>query len=54
LADDLSPEQISARWKLELGIKISLETIYPYIWADQKSGGVYQFLRNKGKEVAVT
>ena len=22
-ADDLSPEQISARWRLELGVKIS-------------------------------
>jgi len=52
LADDLSPEQISARWKLELGIKISLEAIYPYIWADQKSGG--SVFANKGKEVAVT
>ena len=28
MADYLSPEQISAGWKLELGVKISLETIY--------------------------
>jgi len=49
LAGGLRLEQISVRWKLELGIKISPETIYPYIWANQKSGGVYQFLRTKGK-----
>jgi len=51
LADYLSPEQISAGWKLELGVKLSPETIYPYIWADQKSSGeLYKFLRTKGNK----
>ena len=51
MADYLSPEQISAGWKLELGVKLSPETIYPYIWADQKSSGeLYKFLRTKGNK----
>ncbi len=31
LAEHLCPEQISAGWKLELGVKLGPETIYPYI-----------------------
>ena len=51
LADYLSPEQISGRLKLELGVKISHETIYRYIWGDKKSGGeLYKFLPTKGKK----
>ena len=51
LADYLSPEQISGRLKLELGVKISHETIYRYIWGDKKSGGeLYKFLRTKGNK----
>jgi len=50
LSDYLSPEQISGRLKLELGIKISHETIYRYIRNDKKSGGtLYKYLRSKGK-----
>lgn len=46
----LSPEQISGRLKLELGLEISHETIYKYIWEDKKKGGdLYNYLRNKGK-----
>jgi len=46
----LSPEQISGRLKLELGLEISHETIYKYIWEDKKTGGeIHKHLRNKGK-----
>ena len=46
----LSPEQISGRLKLELGLKISHETIYKHIWEDKEKGGkLYNYLRNKGK-----
>jgi len=50
LTDYLSPEQISGRLKLELGIEISHETIYRYIRSDKKSGGsLYKYLRSRGK-----
>jgi len=50
LSDYLSPEQISGRLKLELGIEISHETIYRYIRNDKKSSGnLYKYLRSKGK-----
>ena len=32
-----SPEQISGRLKLALGVEISNETIYKHIWGDKKS-----------------
>jgi len=50
LTDYLSPEQISGRLKLELGIEISHETICRYIRSDKKSGGfLYKYLRSRGK-----
>ena len=46
----VSPEQILGRLKLELGLEISHETIYKYIWEDKKTGGkIHKHLRNKGK-----
>lgn len=46
-----SPAQISGRLKKnEIG-EISYETIYKYIWADKKKGGVlYKNLRHQGKK----
>jgi len=45
-----SPEQISGRLK-RMGISISHETIYRYIWQNKKDGGtLYKQLRNKGKK----
>jgi len=50
LLDYLSPDQISGRLRLELGIEISHETIYRYIWSDKKRGGeLHKYLRNRGK-----
>jgi len=50
LGEYYSPEQISGRLKLALGVEISHETIYRYIWEDKKCGGeLYKFLRTKGK-----
>ena len=50
LSDYLSPEQISGRLRLKLGIEISHETIYRYIWDDKKRGGeLYKYLRSRGK-----
>lgn len=50
LMDYLSPEQISGRLKLELGVEISHETIYRYIWEEKRKGGVlYKQLRSQGK-----
>jgi len=50
LLDYLSPEQISGRLRLELGIEISHETIYRYIWSDKKRGGeLHKYLRSRGK-----
>lgn len=46
-----SPEQISGRLKLELGLSISYESIYKHIWADKKAGGtLYMHLRHAGKK----
>ena len=51
LLDYLSPEQIAGRLKLELGVRISHETIYRYIWSDKEHGGVlYKYLRTQGKK----
>jgi len=46
-----SPEQISGRMELD-GLKsISHETIYQYIYSNQKSGGrLYEYLRHKNKK----
>jgi len=51
LGEYYSPEHISGRLKLALGVEISHETIYKHIWEDKKSGGdLYNFLRSKGKK----
>jgi len=50
LGEYYSPEQISGRLKLALGVEISHETIYRHIWGDKKGGGdLYKFLRTQGK-----
>ncbi len=50
IKDDLSPEQIYGRAKIE-GVKcVSHETIYQYIWQDKKNGGnLHKYLRRQGR-----
>ena len=51
LLEKWSPEQISGRLELEVGIFISHESIYKYIWADKQQGGtLYKNLRHAGKK----
>jgi IS30 family transposase len=51
LEEDLSPEQIAGRAKLEGKDCVSHERIYQYVWADKKRGGsLYKHLRNRGKK----
>lgn len=51
LEQDWSPEQISGRLALEEDINISHETMYQYIWADKRAGGVlYKHLRGSRKK----
>lgn len=46
-----SPDQISGRFRLESGLRISHETIYRYIWNDKRHGGsLYKFLRGAQKQ----
>ena len=46
-----SPQQISGRLKKIYGINVSHESIYRFIWADKKSGGIlYKHLRHNGKK----
>jgi len=50
LGEYYSPEQISGRLKLALGVEISHETIYKHIWGDKENGGdLHKFLRTNGK-----
>jgi IS30 family transposase len=50
LENDLSPEQIVGRAKLEGKNCVSHERIYQFVWKDKKQGGKYhKRLRNKGK-----
>lgn len=47
---DSAPEQISGRMNLTLGFSVSHETIYRYILADKKEGGMlYKHLRHQNK-----
>lgn len=49
--DQLSPEQISGRFKLENNLSISYESIYRFIWEDKFNGGkLYTHLRRSGKK----
>jgi len=51
LKEDWSPEQISGRMKLDVGLSIAHETIYYYIYANKANGGrLYQYLRHKNKK----
>jgi len=48
LAYDLSPEQITGRFKEKKRECISIEWIYQYIWKDKKNGGsLHHYLRKK-------
>jgi IS30 family transposase len=51
LREDWSPEQIAGRLHLKEGLSISHETIYRYIWHDQRAGGrLYTYLRCARKQ----
>ena len=48
---DWSPEQISGRMKIDLGLTVVHETIYRYIYANKAHGGrLYKLLRHKNKK----
>jgi IS30 family transposase len=50
LENDLSPEQIAGRAKLEGRPCVSPESIYQFVWENKKQGGkLYTHLRNRGK-----
>lgn len=51
LKQDWSPEQISGRMKLDIGITVVHETIYRFIYANKANGGrLYKSLRHKNKK----
>jgi len=51
LKQDWSPEQISGRMKLDIGVSVVHETIYRYIYANKSNGGrLYKYLRHKNKK----
>jgi len=51
LKQDWSPEQISGRMKIDIGISVVHETIYRYIYTNKKNGGkLYKYLRHKNKK----
>lgn len=51
LEQDLSPEQIVGRAKIEGKEIVSVEAIYQFIWRDKRKGGkLYKHLRCKGKK----
>jgi len=46
-----SPEQIAGRLKASEAVSVSHESIYQFIWKDQKKGGrMYKHLRRRGKK----
>lgn len=48
---DWSPEQISGRMKLDIGVSVVHESIYRYIYANKANGGrLYKYLRHKNKK----
>ncbi len=48
---DWSPEQISGRMKLDIGVSVVHETIYRYIYVNKANGGrLYKYLRHKNKK----
>ena len=51
LKQEWSPEQITGRMKLEIGLSISHETIYRFIYINKVNGGkLYKSLRHKNKK----
>ena len=51
LKEDWSPQQISGRMKIDLGLTISHETIYRYVYYNKSRGGrLYTYLRHKNKK----
>jgi len=51
LKQDWSPEQISGRMKIDIGVSVVHETIYRYIYTNKKNGGkLYKYLRHKNKK----
>jgi IS30 family transposase len=51
IKNDISPEQIVGRLKLEGVQAMSHETIYCWIWADKKKGGqLWRHLRGANKQ----
>ncbi len=51
LKQDWSPEQISGRMKIDIGITVVHETIYRFIYANKANGGrLYKLLRHKNKK----
>ncbi len=48
---DWSPEQLSGRMKLDIGVSVAHESIYRYIYANKANGGkLYTYLRHKNKK----
>ena len=46
IREDLSPEQISGTMESEIGLRVSHECIYQYLWCDKREGGeLYTHLR---------
>ena len=51
LRDGLSPDQLAGRLKKQKIVDISYETVYRYIYANQRSDGrLYKYLRHKNKK----
>jgi len=51
LGECCSPEQVSGKLKLVLGLEIIHEMIYCHSWGDKGRGWeLYKFLRTKGKK----
>jgi IS30 family transposase len=51
LKDDLSPEQIAGRAKLDGIACVSHERIYQYVWQEKKEGGtLFEHLRHTGRK----
>jgi IS30 family transposase len=51
LKQEWSPEQISGRMKIDIGVSVAHETIYRYIYTNKSNGGrLYKLLRHKNKK----
>jgi transposase, IS30 family len=48
LREDLSPDQISGKLRRDRTLRVCHETIYQYVWADKRAGGLlYRYLRQR-------